>query len=132
MWLLAIGLGAATGGLARAALSLATEMHLGSGWPWGTLIANVAGSFLMGYYATLTGPGGRRPAGPFERHFVLAGFCGGFTTFSIFSLETLRLLDNAGWPAAAASVLISLSLWFLAVVLGYLAAARSNARIRHR
>ena len=108
---LAVAAGAAIGGTARAALSLAALGLAGPGFPWGTLLANVGGSFLIGLFAALTGPGGRLAASPRTREFVMTGFCGGFTTFSIFSLETLHLAAAGRLAAAAGYVAISVPLW---------------------
>jgi CrcB protein len=99
---------------------------LGPGFPWGTLLVNAAGSWLIGLYATLTGPEGRYPAGPVAGQFVAAGFCGGFTTFSIFSLESIRLLEAGAHGLAGAYVLASVVLWLLAVLAGHLLAQRLN------
>jgi fluoride exporter len=93
----AVAAGSALGALARFLCSLALTGLLGPAFPWGTLAVNGLGSFLIGLYATVSEPGGRLPAGPAWRHFVIAGFCGGFTTFSIFSLETLLLVEVALW-----------------------------------
>jgi fluoride exporter len=89
----AVAAGSALGALARFLCSLALTGLLGPAFPWGTLAVNGLGSFLIGLYATVSEPGGRLRAGPAWRHFVIAGFCGGFTTFSIFSLETLLLVE---------------------------------------
>ena len=123
---LAVMLGSSLGASARFLCSLGLLAVLGSGFPWGTLAVNVAGSFLIGLYATLTEPGGRLLASPARRQFVLAGFCGGFTTFSIFSLETLFLFEARAFGLAAANVAGSLVLWLIAVWLGYRIGARLN------
>ena len=68
---------------------------LDPGLPWSTLSANVAGSCLIGSYASLTGPGARLPAGPRPRQFVMSGICGSFTTFSSLSPQTFRLAQAA-------------------------------------
>jgi CrcB protein len=116
---LAVAGGGALGSLARYLSSLATLQLLGEAFPWGTLTVNVLGSFIIGLYATLTEPDGRLFASPTARHFVMTGFCGGFTTFSVFSLESVRFLE-AGAPAlAAAYVLASVALWLPAVWLGH-------------
>jgi CrcB protein len=123
---LAVGGGAALGSVARAAVSLALLALLGPGFAWGTLVVNVLGSFLIGLYATLTEPDGRLMAGPALRQFVLAGFCGGFTTFSIFSLETVFLAARGAWGLAALTVGLSPILWLLAVWIGYRLGLRIN------
>jgi CrcB protein len=123
---LAVGLGAALGSAARAAVSLGLVHWLGPGFPWGTLAVNVLGSFLIGLYATLTEPDGRLMASPAARQFVLAGFCGGFTTFSIFSLETLFMVEAGAFGRAGLNVGVSVVLWLLAVWMGYRLGARLN------
>jgi CrcB protein len=89
---LAVALGSAVGGTARWVASEA--LAGGAGFPWGTLFVNATGSWLIGLYAALTVPGGRIAAGPLQRHFVMTGICGGYTTFSVFSLETVRFLED--------------------------------------
>lgn len=123
---LAVGVGSGIGAAARHVASLAALATFGPAFPWGTLTVNVAGSFVIGLYATLTGPGGRLHAAPALRQFVLAGFCGGFTTFSIFSLETLRLARDGRVALAGAYVLLSALLWLVAVWLGYLLGRHLN------
>lgn len=116
--LIAVGLGAALGSVARFGASMAALNALGPAYPWGTLVVNVVGSFLIGLYATLTEPGARYRPSPATRQFVLAGFCGGFTTFSIFSLESLLLLQRGTLALFVVHVLASLLLWLLAVWMG--------------
>ncbi len=81
-------LGSALGGLARYWLSGLAARHIGESFPVGTLIVNVVGSFVIGFFASLTGPDGRVFVGTDARQFVITGVCGGFTTFSSFSLQT--------------------------------------------
>jgi len=121
-----VALGAVIGGVLRALASLGTFALLGQGFPWGTLFVNVAGSFFIGFYATLTGPDGRAFASTRQRQFVMTGFCGGFTTFSVFSLETLRLAQSGQLPAAALNVGVSIIAWLGAVWLGHALATRFN------
>jgi protein CrcB len=76
-----IAIGSAMGGMARYWCAVWSASHLGELFPWGTLIVNVAGSFIIGFFGTLTGADGRLPVGTEGRLFVMVGFCGGFTTF---------------------------------------------------
>ena len=88
-------LGSAVGGGARYWSSGFSARHFGETFPWGTIIVNVAGSFIIGFFATLTGPDGRVMASTETRQFVMVGICGGYTTFSSFSLQTLNLCGRA-------------------------------------
>jgi fluoride exporter len=121
----AVALGSALGGTARWLLSEQMHASLGAALPWGTLTVNVLGSLLIGAYAALAGPDGRLFAGPRQRHFVMTGVCGGFTTFSIFSLETVRLLQ-AGGPDGAAYLSVSIAGWLAAAWAGYALGMRIN------
>ena len=125
----AVGLGSGLGAAARYLCSLGALAALGTGFPWGTLIVNVLGSFVIGFYATLSEPGGRLFPDPAIRHFVLTGFCGGFTTFSIFSLETLCLAQTNSLFLAGANVGGSLILWLFAAWTGH-AVAQHISRLR--
>lgn len=122
----AVAGGGALGSLARWTVSLAALKALGPSFPWGTLAVNVVGSFIIGLYFTLTEPDGRYLVAPAARQCVLAGFCGGFTTFSAFSLETLLLARDAKWTLAALYVVSSIALWLIGVWLGHAMGLRVN------
>jgi CrcB protein len=121
-----IALGGALGSAGRYACSLLVARSFGETFPWGTLAVNVAGSFVIGAFATLTGPDGRWIMAPDLRLFVTVGICGGFTTFSSFSLQTLGLIRSGEFAAAFGNVAASLALCLLSVWLGYVAGALIN------
>jgi CrcB protein len=122
-----IGLGSALGGMARYGLSAAMADRFGEGFPWGTVTVNILGSFIIGFFAALTATGGRLNASPDAKQFVMAGLCGGFTTFSAFSLQTLTLAQDGQMLRAGANVGGSVVLCLLATWLGYAAASALNA-----
>ena len=122
---LLLALGGAVGTLCRYALSLATLPMSGS-LPWGTILINVVGSFVIGGFGTLTLAHGRYPLPEDARLFVMVGVCGGFTTFSSFSLQTLDLLRAGANGRAAVNVGLSVVLCVAAVALGHAAAAALN------
>src|SRR5215470_17127929 len=97
---LAVAAGGAIGSLARFWLAAAMTMLTGPRFPWGTLLINVLGSGVIGLVAAVTLAPARVALHPDLRVFLMVGICGGFTTFSAFSLQTLELL-HAGefWPA---------------------------------
>jgi len=121
-----IGLGGALGSMARYWCSGFVAERIGETFPWGTLLVNVVGSFIIGFFATLTGPDGRMLAGSTARQFVMTGILGGYTTFSSFSLQTLNLARDGEWLRAGANIVLSVVLCLLAVWLGHLAAAALN------
>ena len=121
-----IGLGGALGSMARFWLSGLIAAQYGESFPWGTLAINVTGSFVIGFFATLTGPDGRFLAGPENRLFVMTGLCGGFTTFSAFSLQTLNLAREGAWLRAGGNVTASVIICLLAVWAGHLLATFFN------
>jgi fluoride exporter len=84
---------------------------------------NVTGSFAIGFFATLTSPDGRVLVSPSFREFFMIGICGGYTTFSSFSLQTLNLANDGEWLYAGLNVVFSVVLCLLAVWLGHLAAS---------
>lgn len=132
----AVAVGSVIGGVLRHLASLLIEDRLGTGFPLalplGTLLVNVTGSFAIGFYAALAGPDGPMRAGPRQRQFVMAGICGGYTTFSMFSLETLRLAQSGALGAAAANIGLSVVTWLAAVWLGHTLAARLDRSERGR
>jgi CrcB protein len=115
-----IALGGALGSVGRYWLSGILTERTGGAFPWGTLLVNVSGSFIIGLLAALTEPGGRRYLSPAGRQFFMYGVCGGYTTFSSFSLQTLELLREGDFAKAGANVLGSVVLCMVAVWLGYL------------
>jgi fluoride exporter len=121
-----IGLGSALGGMARYACSNLVAQTIGEGFPFGTLLVNIVGSFVIGFFATASGPDGRLLVSPDARQFVLVGLCGGYTTFSAFSWQTLVLLRDGEPARAGLNIIASLALCLASVWLGYLAAAALN------
>jgi CrcB protein len=121
-----IFLGSGLGGLARWGVSGYVAERVGQTFPWGTLVVNVSGSFLIGLFATLTEPDGRWLVPVSFRQFFMLGLCGGYTTFSSFSLQTLNLVREGEWFHAGANVVLSSVLSLLAVWLGFLAARALN------
>ena len=116
MRLLLVLAGGAIGSSARYLVSLWVVDRVGTTFPWSTMSVNIAGSFLIGFIATLADELGA--IGPDARIFLVVGVLGGFTTFSSFSLETLRLVQANEMPRAFWNVLASLSLGFAAVLAG--------------
>ena len=124
----AVALGSALGSMARYGVAVVT-VPLGAGyWPWGTLVANILGSFGICLFARLTEAGGRIRAGPSLRLFVTTGFFGGFTTLSLFSLEAMTLFQQEQVGAAATYVLASLVLWLSGAWAGSRLGERWNQR----
>ena len=123
--LVLLALGGALGTLARYGVALAA-LPLSQTLPWGTIAINIAGSFLIGMFGTLTLAHGRYPVSENIRLFVMVGFCGGFTTFSSFSLQTLDLLRGGAVTRAMLNVALSVLLCVCAVAAGHAIAALFN------
>jgi CrcB protein len=119
-------IGSALGGGARYWASGLVANLFGGTFPWGTLIVNVSGSFVIGFFSTLTGPDGRVFVGSEGRQFVMTGICGGYTTFSSFSLQTLNLVRDGQMALAGANIGLSVALCLIAVWAGHIAAAALN------
>jgi fluoride exporter len=121
-----IALGGALGSVARFWVSETIMHRTGSLIPWGTIIVNISGSFIIGVLAAMGQVEGRWLATPSARQFLMIGVCGGYTTFSSFSLQTLNLAREGQWLAVGANILLSVVLCLLAVWLGYLFGAWLN------
>lgn len=122
---IAVVTGGAVGTLARYAVSV-WAFPISHRLPWGTILINVSGSFVIGFFGTLTLAHGRFPVSENLRLFVMVGLCGEFTTFSSFSLQTLDLLRSGALIRAAINVAASVVLCVAAVAAGHLLAARLN------
>jgi fluoride exporter len=119
-----VAAGGILGSVARWVASLLIPVV--SGFPYATLFVNITGSFIIGFYGTLSGPDGRLFATTRQRQFVMTGFCGGYTTFSAFSLETIRLLRDGMNHTALSYIAVSVVTWLVAVWLGHMLASRLN------
>jgi CrcB protein len=122
-----VAFGGALGSVARFALGNAMTVALGAQFPWGTLLINIIGSFVISFVGMLTGNAARFPL-PYEaRIFVTVGICGGFTTFSTFSLQTVELV-RAGQPGRAAAYAVASGILCIAAcALGVASAAALNS-----
>jgi CrcB protein len=116
--LLLVAVGGAVGSVARFGVGLAAARWLGLGFPWGTLFVNIVGGFAMGLLAARIGPESVN-----LRLALGVGLLGGFTTFSTFSLEVVRLMQHQPGLAAlyvALSVLLSVAACWIGLYLGRL------------
>lgn len=121
-----IGFGGALGSIARAWLTLTVARLTGPQFPWGTILINILGSFVISFFGTLTASGNRFAAPVDARVFVMIGICGGFTTFSSFSLQTLELVRDGRLTDALGNIGLSVVLCLLAVTAGHYGAAIIN------
>ena len=117
-----VALGGALGSMARFWMANAVAAATGPTFPWGTLGINIIGSFVIGLTYALTGPDGRFDVSSDARIFVMVGLCGGFTTFSSFSLQTLMLMQDGHMLRAGGYILGSVALCLCFVWLGSLLA----------
>jgi fluoride exporter len=122
-----IGLGSALGGMARYWCTGVMARLLGETFPWGTLLVNVLGSLIIGFFATATAPDGRLFVGAEARQFVMIGVLGGYTTFSSFSIQTLSLMNDGEWLYAGLNIGLSVILCLVAVWIGHSVAVHYNA-----
>jgi CrcB protein len=122
-----IAIGSALGGMARFWCSGVIARLVGETFPWGTILVNVTGSLIIGFFATLTGPDGRVFADTTTRQFVMIGLCGGFTTFSAFSLQTLNLMNDGEWFYVGLNIGASVIFCLVAVWIGHLLAEHLTA-----
>lgn len=118
--ILAVALGSAIGGVARLLLGAAVQQRLGPGFPVGTLVINITGSLLLGFFMRLAL--GTSAISPEMRGFLTTGLCGGYTTFSTFTYETMALLNDGELGRAGTYVAASVALALLGVYLGAAAA----------
>jgi fluoride exporter len=117
---IAVAVGGAMGSVARFWLASAMTVLTGPRFPWGTLLINVLGSFVIGLVAGLTLVPVRVAMQPDIRIFLMTGVCGGFTTFSAFSLQTLDLLQNGDVVPAFGYAIGSVVLCVVATYCGWL------------
>lgn len=132
-----VAIGGALGSVARYWISGVVAENYGDTFPWGTLLINISGSFLIGTLAAVSGPDSRWIGtitvggcdfGPSDfRQLLMMGVCGGYTTFSSFSLQTLNLVRDREWLYAGGNILMSVVLCLIAVWLGYLLGALMNS-----
>lgn len=115
-----VGVGSAIGGISRYWASGLIANRFGQSFPVGTLFVNVTGSFIIGLFAMLTSPDGRWLVGPRLRNGFMTGFCGGYTTFSSFSLQTMTLAQDDEWLYAAGNAALNLFFCLLGVWLGHI------------
>ena len=124
--ILVIAVGGALGTLARYGLGQAVVVSA-TGFPWATFAANVAGSFLLGIILTVVAE--RWPPTRYVRPFAAIGFCGGFTTFSTFTVEAVRRTQLGDPAVAIVYLLASLAAGITAVGLGVLVARRGPGQL---
>jgi fluoride exporter len=116
LWVL---FGSALGGVGRYALSGFIARRIGEIFPWGTLLVNISGAFVIGIAAAVVAAGGALPGDLTIRQLVMVGLCGGYTTYSSFSLQTLNLARVGDWRRALCNIVASVVLCLIAVRVGF-------------
>jgi CrcB protein len=124
-----VAIGGALGSVARYGIGDVVSHKFGETFPWGTLVVNLTGSIVIGFFGALTGAEGRLSpeSRVFATQLFMTGICGGYTTFSSFSLQTLNLLRNGQWLYASGNVLFSVLLCMIGVWLGFAAGSTLNS-----
>jgi CrcB protein len=124
-----VAIGGALGSVSRFWVNGLVSDKIGATFPWGTLTINVGGSFIIGLIGAVASPEGRldSPSRQFVTQFLMIGVCGGYTTFSSFSLQTLNLLRDREWLYAGGNVVLSVILCLVAVWLGWLLGSTFNS-----
>ncbi|ABA03409.1 camphor resistance protein CrcB [Nitrobacter winogradskyi Nb-255] len=115
-FILAVAAGGALGSVARYLVGIGFGKWLGPKFPWGTLFINVTGSLLIGIFAGLFAVRWSLPQA--ARIFLVVGICGGYTTFSTFSLDTFYLIERGEMASAAAYMIGSVVLSVGALIAG--------------
>jgi CrcB protein len=116
MALILIGLGGFAGAITRYLVDGAVADRTGGGFPWGTLVINISGSFVLGLLFALSSERAVLPAD--VRGPLMIGFLGAYTTFSTFMLESWSLIETGAWGLAFANLAGSIALGLVAVVAG--------------
>ncbi len=124
-----VAIGGALGSVGRFWLNGIISNSFGETFPWGTMLVNISGSFVIGVIGAVANPEGRMdsPSRAFVTQFLMIGICGGYTTFSSFSLQTLNLLRDREWLYAGGNVVLSVVLCLVAVWLGWLLGSTFNS-----
>ena len=118
-----VALGGALGSVSRFWVDGLVSARFGKSFPWGVLVINITGSFLIGFIGAMTNPDGRMDPKTrvFATQFLMIGICGGYTTFSSFSWRTLQFIQDRQWLYAGGNIVLSVVLCLVGVWLGYLA-----------
>jgi CrcB protein len=124
-----VAIGGALGSMARYALGNLILEKSRSVFPWNTLVINITGSFIIGILGALTAAEGKMTSQSrlVVTQLLITGVCGGYTTFSSFSLQTLNLIRDGEWFYAAGNILLSVILCMIAVWIGYLLGNKFNS-----
>ena len=124
-----VAIGGALGSVSRFWLNGVISSRFGETFPWGTMLINITGSFVIGLIGSLANPEGRMDSQSraFATQFLMIGICGGFTTFSSFSLQTLNLLRDREWLYAGGNMVLSVVLCMAAVWLGWMLGSMVNS-----
>ena len=121
-----VAIGGALGSVARYGCTGIVARFAGITFPWGTMLVNVLGSFVIGILAALASADVKPFVSGDVRAFLMVGVLGGFTTFSSFSADTLNLARSGAWAAAGANVIGSVLLCLVAVTIGYFTTAAAQ------
>ncbi|HWD93925.1 MAG TPA: fluoride efflux transporter CrcB [Verrucomicrobiae bacterium] len=126
-----VAIGGALGSMARYGIGgfVSERFAPSQSFPWGTLVVNITGSFVIGILGALTASDGKMAPQSriFATQLLITGVCGGYTTFSSFSLQTLNLLRDREWLYAGGNILLSVIFCMIAVWLGYLLGSALNS-----
>jgi fluoride exporter len=125
---IAVMCGGAFGTAMRLWLSGFLASRYGETFPVGTLVVNITGCLIIGFFNTFTGTGGAIFVSSFTRQVVMIGILGGYTTFSSFSLQTLNLAQDGEWFRAGMNIVLSVLLCLVGVWLGHTLASILNQR----